>query len=150
MCGTDDYKTRLKKYHVQCSRFLILFIYIINIGYWQVLFITQEQSGKSQSATSTFKCRGSTAAVLVLFYFFFIVKSSFVATIHRNKCCYYTPKQGICFGDLRLNLVLPAVLTQAHCVRAGFDPADKKIVLKLQSVRCTISCFGNATLALVI
>ena len=45
--------------------FLILFIYIINIGYWQVLFITQEQLGKSQSATSTFKYRGSTAAVLV-------------------------------------------------------------------------------------
>ena len=37
------------------SRFLILFIYIINIGHWQVLFITQEQLGKSQSATSTFK-----------------------------------------------------------------------------------------------
>ena len=37
----------------------------INIGYWQILFKTQEQLGKSQSATSTFKCRGSTAAVLV-------------------------------------------------------------------------------------
>ena len=59
------------------------------------------------------------------------MKSSFVATIHRNKCCYYTPKQGICFGDLRLNLVLPAVLTQAHCVRAGFDPADKKNCVKI-------------------
>ena len=29
------------------SEFLIFFIYIINIGYWQVLFITQEQLGKS-------------------------------------------------------------------------------------------------------
>ena len=45
--------------------FLMLFIYIINIGYWQVLFIIQEQLEKSQSVTSTFKCRGSTAAVLV-------------------------------------------------------------------------------------
>ena len=47
------------------SRFLILFIYIINVGYWQVLFITEEQLGKSYSVTSTFKCRGSTAAALV-------------------------------------------------------------------------------------
>ena len=84
MCGIEDYKTRLKKYHVQCcqmflhlslhtsqclifSRFLILFIYIINIGQLQVLFIIWEQLGKSYSATSTFKCRGSTAAVLVTF-----------------------------------------------------------------------------------
>ena len=49
------------------SRFLILFIYIINIGYWQVLFITCEQLGKSYSATSTFKSRVFTAAVLVNF-----------------------------------------------------------------------------------
>ena len=34
-----------------------IFIYIINIG--------QEQLGKSQSVISTFKCRGSTAVVLV-------------------------------------------------------------------------------------
>ena len=47
------------------SRFLILFIYIISIRYWQVLFIIWEQLGESYSATSTFKCRGSTAAVLV-------------------------------------------------------------------------------------
>ena len=40
------------------SRFLIVFIYITNIGYWQVLFITQEQLGKSCSATSTFKYQG--------------------------------------------------------------------------------------------
>ena len=40
--------------------------YIISIGFWQVLFIIQEQLEKSQSATSTFKCRGSTAAVLVI------------------------------------------------------------------------------------
>ena len=46
------------------SRFLVLFIYIINIRYWQVLFITLEQLEKSYFATSTFKCRGSTAAVL--------------------------------------------------------------------------------------
>ena len=45
--------------------FLILFIYIINIGYWQVLFVTQEQLGKSKSATSTFKLL--TAAVRVKF-----------------------------------------------------------------------------------
>ena len=59
--------------YVQClifSRFLKLFIYIINIRYWQVLSITQEQLGKSQSATSTFKCWGSTAAVLVQFHIF--------------------------------------------------------------------------------
>ena len=42
------------------SRFLILFIYIINIGYRQVLFITWEKRGKSYSTTSTFKCQGST------------------------------------------------------------------------------------------
>ena len=47
------------------SRFLILFMCIINIGYWQILFITLEQLGKSYSATSTFKCWRSTAAVLV-------------------------------------------------------------------------------------
>ena len=46
---------------------LIFFIYIINIRYWQVLFITQEQLGKSQFATSSFKCWESTAAVLVTF-----------------------------------------------------------------------------------
>ena len=49
------------------SWFLMLFIYIINIRYWQVLFITQEQLGKSYFATFTFKCRGSTAAVIVLY-----------------------------------------------------------------------------------
>ena len=47
------------------SRFLILIIYIINIGYWQVLFIAEEQLGKSYSATCTFKCGGYTAAILV-------------------------------------------------------------------------------------
>ena len=47
------------------SRFLILFIYITNIGYWQILFITQEQLGISYPASSTFKCGVSTAAVLV-------------------------------------------------------------------------------------
>ena len=52
------------------SRFLKLFIYIINIRYWQVQSITQEQLGKSYSATSTFKCRESTAAVLVQFHIF--------------------------------------------------------------------------------
>ena len=40
------------------SWFLMLFIYIINIGYQQVQFITQEQLGKSQPAISTFKCQG--------------------------------------------------------------------------------------------
>ena len=74
---TRGLQNQTEKYHVQCCQiifillclifpwFLILFIYIINIGYWQVLFITQEQLGKSQFATSTFKCRGSTAAVLI-------------------------------------------------------------------------------------
>ena len=47
------------------SRFLILIIYITNIGYWQVLFIAEEQLGKSYSATCTFKCGGYTAAILV-------------------------------------------------------------------------------------
>ena len=48
------------------SRFLILFfIYVINTGYCQFVFITQKQLGKSYSATSTFKCKGSAAAVLV-------------------------------------------------------------------------------------
>ena len=45
------------------------FIYIINIGFWQVLFITFKQLGKSYSATSFFKCGrggGFIAAVLVL------------------------------------------------------------------------------------
>ena len=37
------------------SQFLILFIYIINIGHWQDLFMTCEQLRKSYSATSTFK-----------------------------------------------------------------------------------------------
>ena len=49
------------------SWLLMRFIYIINIRYWQVLFITQEELGKSYFATFTFKCRGSTAAVLVLY-----------------------------------------------------------------------------------
>ena len=48
----------------------MLFIYIINIGFWQVLFITFKQLGKSYSATSFFKCGrgggGFIAAVLVL------------------------------------------------------------------------------------
>ena len=82
MCGTEDYKTRLKKYFVQCcqiifillcsifSRFLILFIYIINIRYWLVLSMTQEELGKFQFATSTFKCQGSTAAVRVFLEMF--------------------------------------------------------------------------------
>ena len=48
------------------SRFLTLFFYISNIRYWQVLFITQEHLGKAYSATSTFKCWGSTAAVRVI------------------------------------------------------------------------------------
>ena len=45
-------------------------LYLINIGYWQALFVTSEQLGKSESPTSTFKFRGSTAAVLILFCFF--------------------------------------------------------------------------------
>ena len=49
--------------------FLLLFIYTINIKYWQVLFITWKQIGKSYSATSTFKCCGSTGAVLVWLFF---------------------------------------------------------------------------------
>ena len=36
-------------------RFLILFIYIIDTGYSQVVFITYEELGKSYSETSTFK-----------------------------------------------------------------------------------------------
>ena len=44
------------------SVFHTLYLHIINIRYLQVLFITQERLGKSQSATS---CRGSIAAVLV-------------------------------------------------------------------------------------
>ena len=48
------------------SWFLVLFIYIINIRYWQIRFITQEQLGKSCSASSTFKCCRSTTAVPVL------------------------------------------------------------------------------------
>ena len=44
----------------------MLFIYIINIGFWQVLFITFKQLGKSYSATSFFKCGAFIAAVLVL------------------------------------------------------------------------------------
>ena len=43
---------------------LIFFIYVINSRYWQVLFIYN--IGRSQSATSTFKYRGSIAAVLVI------------------------------------------------------------------------------------
>ena len=76
MCGIRGYKTRekvpctmllnyLHTFLLKFSRFLILVIYIIHIRYWQVLFTTQEQLGKSQSATSTFKCGGSTAAVPV-------------------------------------------------------------------------------------
>ena len=49
--------------------FLLLFIYTIIIKYWQVLFITWEQIGKSNSATSTFKCWGSTGAALVWLLF---------------------------------------------------------------------------------
>ena len=49
------------------SRFLILFIYIVNIGYWQVLFITKKQLEQSYSATFNVKCRGFTAAVLAMF-----------------------------------------------------------------------------------
>ena len=48
---------------------LVPFVDIINVGYWQVLFTTKEQLEKSQSATSTFKCRGSTAAVRVDIWF---------------------------------------------------------------------------------
>ena len=64
------------------SVFLILFIYIINIGYWQVLFITLEQSGKSYSATSTLKCRGSTAAVLVITHVVILLRQNLL-----NKFC---------------------------------------------------------------
>ena len=48
--------------------FLLLFIYTVKIKYWQILFITSEQKGKYHSATSTFKCWGSSAAVLVYNY----------------------------------------------------------------------------------
>ena len=96
----------MKKYHVQhcyfififlClmfSQFLILFIYIINIRYWQVLFIIQEQLGKSQSATSTFECRGTTAAVLVCFvHIFFICLCSLFLISARTRCnCIYNSK----------------------------------------------------------
>ena len=57
MCVTEDYNTRLKKYMYSVNKcplififipfclifylFVILFIYIINIGYWQALFIAR-------------------------------------------------------------------------------------------------------------
>ena len=54
------------------SDFLILVICIINIGYWQVLFYKIGTLRKIlYSATSIFKCRGSTAAVLVLFFIYY-------------------------------------------------------------------------------
>ena len=59
--------------------FLILILYIIYIGQQQVLFITQEQLGNFYSATSTFKCQGSTATVFVCEYLFTF--SSFISTI---------------------------------------------------------------------
>ena len=58
------------------SRFLIPFIYIINIRYWQVLFITKEQFGKSYSATSTHKCRSPLQLYLLFLVFFFFELTS--------------------------------------------------------------------------
>ena len=40
-------------------------MYVINIRQWEVYWRTLEQVEKPYSATSTFKCGGSTAAVLV-------------------------------------------------------------------------------------
>ena len=51
------------------SRFLILFIYMINIRYWQFLFITQEKLGKYQPLTSTLNAGGPLQ--LYLFNLFF-------------------------------------------------------------------------------
>ena len=84
--------------HTLClifSRFLLLFIYIINIRYWHVLFITQEKLRKSQCTTSTFKCWGSTEAVLLatknyknfIFYFFFSHKFSYLPEDYTTQWC---------------------------------------------------------------
>ena len=54
--------------------FLIFIIYIIYITQQQVLFIMQVQLGKFYSATSNFKCWGSTAVLLVCEYLFTLVK----------------------------------------------------------------------------
>ena len=64
---------------------LILFIYIVNIRYWQVLFVTQEQLRKSQSATSTFKSWGSSAAVLVSYDSFSIICAKILNILHVCK-----------------------------------------------------------------
>ena len=69
------------------SVFNTLYLYI-NIGNWQVLFITQEQLGKSQSAISTFKCQGSTTAVLV--YIVIISWERLKRSICQGHCVYFT------------------------------------------------------------
>ena len=51
------------------TTFLVDILSVFNTLYLQVLFITQEQLGKSSSAASTFKCWGSTAAVVVFVWF---------------------------------------------------------------------------------
>ena len=70
-------------------RFLTPFIYIINTGYWQVLFITEEHLGNSSSATPTFKCQGSTAAILVshffVVFFLFLKQDKFLNSTEGRK-----------------------------------------------------------------
>ena len=106
------------------SRFLILFIYIINIRQQQVLVITQEQLGKSYSATSTFKCWGLTAAVLAIFV---ILCSHYVADLTSN------------WKKLELHLMVVSVIiktefahTQISVSKIGI-PMSKTACIKPQS-----------------
>ena len=63
--------------------FLILIPYIISIGQYQALFITQEQLGNFYSETN-FKCQMSTAAVIVCEYLFTLVKTKDDQSLLKN------------------------------------------------------------------
>ena len=63
--------------------FLILIPYIISIGQYQALFITQEQLGNFYSETN-FKCQMSTAAVIVCEYLFTLVKTNDDQSLLKN------------------------------------------------------------------
>ena len=82
MNANEDYKTRLKKYHVQyckiifillClifSRFLIPFIYIIKHRVLVSSVYNIETIRKALSATSTFKCWGPLQLYLFVLFCF--------------------------------------------------------------------------------
>ena len=86
--------------------FLVLILYIIYIVQQQVLFIMQEQLENFYSATSTFKCSVSTAAVFVCEYLFTLVKAKYDQSVLKNCLVRNTFQPGFFLASFILTIIV--------------------------------------------